>query len=65
MFKRLIYWFKHKHPCKKCCLFCKFFKKCKFDTTVIDDNVCVLCGEIIPEGRQYCYDCEEDICKDI
>ncbi len=23
------------------------------------DNTCVCCGEIIPEGRQYCLSCED------
>lgn len=22
------------------------------------ENRCILCGEIVPEGRQFCYDCE-------
>ena len=59
MFKRLVYWLKHKHPCNKCCLFCKFYKKCKEDKG-IDDNVCVCCGEIIPEGLQLCPNCEKE-----
>ena len=31
--------------------------KIKFDES--DDNVCIFCGEIIPEGRQVCPTCEE------
>lgn len=31
MIKRFIYWVKHKHPCKHCCLLCKFYDKCKED----------------------------------
>ena len=29
MFKRIIYWITHNHPCEKCCLFCKFYNLCK------------------------------------
>lgn len=25
---------------------------------MLNDNRCVMCGEIIPEGRQVCYICE-------
>lgn len=25
---------------------------------ILNDNRCVMCGEIIPEGRQVCYICE-------
>lgn len=28
-----------------------------------DVNMCVVCGEPIPEGRQICYDCEEILKK--
>ena len=60
MIKRLIYWLTHKHHCKACCLFCKFYNKCKYDTE-IDTNVCVTCGEIVPEGRQVCPNCEKGV----
>ena len=26
--------------------------------TVGNDNICVCCGSIVPEGRQVCYACE-------
>lgn len=29
MIKRFIYWITNKHFCKGCCLFCKFYKKCR------------------------------------
>jgi hypothetical protein len=61
MFKRLIervkYWVNHKHPCEHCCLFCKFYEKCKDDTEG-NANRCVCCGDVIPEGRQVCPKCE-------
>lgn len=25
----------------------------------MEDNRCICCGEVIPEGRQVCPDCEE------
>ena len=58
MNNRFIYWFTHKHPCNKCCLLCKFYEQCK-DDKGIDDNVCIVCGDIVPEGRQVCPNCEE------
>lgn len=29
------------------------------------ENRCICCGEIIPEGRQVCYQCEYSINEDI
>ena len=26
-------------------------------------NYCVCCGEIIPEGRQVCWECESEVMK--
>ena len=31
MFKRLIYWLTNKHHCKRCCLFCRYYERCKND----------------------------------
>ena len=56
MIKRFIYWLTNKHICNECCLFCKFYKRCRNDV-----ETCVCCGEVIAEGRQVCPNCEEDV----
>lgn len=56
MIKRLKYWLTHKWSCKHCCLFCKWYDLCKSDSDSV--NTCVVCGAIIPEGRQVCPKCE-------
>lgn len=38
MIKRFIYWLTHKHPCKKCCLFCKYYKLCKDNREIPDEE---------------------------
>ncbi len=55
--------------------FCKFtdeeciYEEGKGDCSICDynytrnDNTCVCCGKIIPEGRQVCYQCEYQIEK--
>lgn len=30
----------------------------------MNENTCVCCGEIIPEGRQICYKCEKEMDKE-
>lgn len=44
--------------CKAINSFREALKNLSTVTEGIDDNVCVFCGEIIPEGRQCCLKCE-------
>jgi hypothetical protein len=35
--------------------------RCRSTNLPPSENTCVCCGEIIPEGRQVCPNCEKDI----
>ena len=33
----------------------------EYKMNVDNENTCVCCGKVIPEGRQICFNCEEDV----